>query len=131
VSTGCAIAETYVTLSKSLFEVKPLKLFMPASESTPPAWTFLSNHSHVLLLICADPGVKLRDVADAVGITERAVQRIVADLEAAGYLERERVGRRNHYRVHARLPLRHRLESHIQIGSLLDLLLKKSDHRSR
>jgi DNA-binding IclR family transcriptional regulator len=100
-------------------------------ESLAPSWTFLSNHSHVLLLISADPEVKLRDVANSVGITERAVQRIVADLEAAGYLERERVGRRNHYRVYSKLPLRHPLESHIQIGSLLDLLLKKSDRRSR
>ena len=65
-----------------------------------PTWTFLSNHAHVLLLLAKDPEIRLRDVANQVGITERAVQRIVADLEADRYIERERQGRRNHYRVH-------------------------------
>ena len=89
-----------------------------------PNWTFLSNHAHVLLLIARDPDVKLRDVALRVGITERAVQRIVADLEAAHYLERSRTGRRNHYQVHAELPLRHPIESHTEVGALLNLILK-------
>lgn len=88
-----------------------------------PGWTFLSNHAHVLLLIARDPATKLRDVATQVGITERAVQRIVADLEAAAYLERERTGRRNHYRVHPELPLRHPIESHTEVGALLRLIL--------
>lgn len=91
-----------------------------------PGWTFLSNHAHVLLLIARDPATKLRDVATQVGITERAVQRIVADLEAAAYLERERTGRRNHYRIHPELPLRHPIESHTEVGALLRLILDRT-----
>jgi DNA-binding MarR family transcriptional regulator len=87
-------------------------------------WTFLTNHSHVLLCIAADPDVRLRDVAEKVGITERAAQRIVAELEAAGYLSHVRVGRRNHYEVHADQPLRHPLEDHLAIGALLRVLVK-------
>jgi hypothetical protein len=89
-----------------------------------PNWTFLSNHAHVLLLIARDADAKLRDVALRVGITERAVQRIIADLEAAEYLERNRTGRRNHYRIHSELPLRHPIEAHTEVGALLDLILK-------
>jgi hypothetical protein len=88
-----------------------------------PGWTFLSNHAHVLLLIAGDPQVTLRDVAGRVGITERAVQRIVADLEAEGYLQRERYGRRNHYRIMPNRPLRHPIEAHTHVGALLDLIL--------
>jgi len=87
------------------------------------SWTFLSNHAHVLLLIAQDPEVKLREVADRVGITERAVQKIVADLEAARYLERERAGRRNRYKVHPELPLRHPVEAHRDVGALIDLVM--------
>lgn len=86
-------------------------------------WTFLSNHAHVLVLIARDPAIRLRDVAERVGITERAVQRIVADLEAGQYLERERHGRRNQYRVHRELPLRHPIEAHRDVGALLDLII--------
>lgn len=88
-----------------------------------PSWTFLSNHAHVLLLIARDPEVTLREVADRVGITERAVQRIVADLEAGRYLERERTGRRNRYKVHPELPLRHPVEAHRDVGALIDLVM--------
>lgn len=91
---------------------------------TAPAWTFLTNHAHVLLLIAQDPEILLRDVADKVGITERAVQRIVADLEAGHYLDRERTGRRNRYRVHADLPLRHPVEAHRTVAALLALILE-------
>jgi predicted transcriptional regulator of viral defense system len=90
-----------------------------------PRWTFLTNHVHVLLCIAQDPGVRLRDVAARVGITERAAQRIVADLEQGGYLERSRVGRRNHYRVHPELRLRHPIDEHLAVGELIELL--KSD----
>jgi len=90
---------------------------------TPPTWTFLSNHAHVLLLIAADPEIRLRDVAKRVGITERAIQRIVADLEEGHYIERERNGRRNRYRVHPEMPLRHPVEAHRDVGSLLALIL--------
>lgn len=89
-----------------------------------PSWTFLSNHAHVLLLIAQNPEIRLRDVAEQVGITERAVQRIVADLEAGRYLERERTGRRNRYRVHPELPLRHPIEAHREVGALLSLILE-------
>jgi hypothetical protein len=85
-------------------------------------WTFLSNHAHVLLCIAGHPEILLRVVAERVGITERAVQRIVADLEEGGYLSRTREGRRNHYQVHADRPLRHSLESHHDVGVLLSLI---------
>ena len=86
-------------------------------------WTFLTNHAHVLLSIAADPAVRLRDVAARVGITERAAQRIVADLLAAGYLTAEKAGRRNHYEVHPALPLRHPVEQHAEVGALLETFL--------
>ena len=89
-------------------------------------WTFLTNHSHVLLAIAGDPGIRLRDVATAVGITERAVQRIVAELESAGYLEHERIGRRNHYEVNTDGTLRHPMEEHLEVGALLQVLMSHS-----
>ena len=85
-------------------------------------WTFLSNHTHVLVCLSADGEQTLRDVAAKVGLTERGVQRIVAELEQAGVLERERVGRRNTYRINAQAPLRHPLEAHCQVGALLHLV---------
>ena len=85
-------------------------------------WTFLTNHAHVLLCVTRDPGVRLRDVAASVGITERAAQRIVADLVDAGYLERTREGRRNRYVLNAELPLRHPLEEDHKIGEILKVL---------
>lgn len=85
-------------------------------------WTFLSNHAHVLVVLASDPEARMRDVATLVGITERGVQLIVADLDRAGYLSIERVGRRNRYTVALDLPLRHPLEQHIRIGDLLALL---------
>ncbi len=94
-----------------------------ASQGRAAEWTFLSNHAHVLLCIAREPEIRLRDVAERVGITERAVQRIVADLEAGRYLERARSGRRNHYEVHPELPLRPPIESHRDVGALLALVL--------
>src|SRR3954449_9939037 len=88
-----------------------------------PDWTFLSNHAHVFLCIAAEPEIRLRDVADRVGITERAVQRIVADLEEGGYLARAREGRRNRYEIYPRLQLRHPVELHCRVGALLDMVL--------
>lgn len=85
-------------------------------------WTFLTNHAHVLLCIAEDPDILLRVVAQRVGITERATQRIVAELEEAGYLSHEKVGRRNRYEVNPLLPLRHPLEDHLEIGALLRVL---------
>jgi predicted ArsR family transcriptional regulator len=88
-------------------------------------WTFLTNHSHVLLCVAADPDVRLRDVAEKVGITERAAQRIVAELESEGYLSHVKVGRRNHYEVHTDMHLRHPLEDHLAIGALLRVLVQR------
>jgi DNA-binding MarR family transcriptional regulator len=84
-------------------------------------WTLLTNHGRVLLIIAGDPDVRLRDVATSVGITERSVQMIVADLEGAGYITRERRGRRNHYAVHPDKNFRHPHEADHSIGELLDL----------
>jgi len=95
----------------------------PTDRGASAAWTFLSNHAHVLLMLARDPEIRLRDVAERVGITERAVQRIVADLESARYIERERQGRRNRYRVHPEMPLRHPVEAHRRIGSLIAMVI--------
>lgn len=84
-------------------------------------WTFLSNHAHVLIVLDGDPHARVRDIATRVGITERAVQRIVAELVADGYLDVSREGRRNRYHVHLDRPLRHPLESHHVVGDLLAL----------
>ncbi len=91
-------------------------------DERPTRWTFLTNHAHVLLCIAGDPGVRLRDVAERVGITERATQGIVGDLVDAGYVSRTRVGRRNHYAVRDDLPLRHPIEQEHAIGHLLQLV---------
>lgn len=96
------------------------------TESTPRNWTFLSNHAHVLVCLAQHPDARLRDVAQSVGITERAVQKIVSDLEQAGVLERERSGRRNSYRLNLEAPLRHALESHQTVGVLLSLVLDRT-----
>ena len=98
--------------------------------STISKWTFLTNHAHVLLCIAADPKSLLREVAKSVGITERATQRIVAELAADGYLERRRVGRRNTYRIHPELHLRHPVEEHLTVGSLIDLISEGTEGRS-
>lgn len=91
-------------------------------------WTFLTNHSHVLISLAAEPDLRLRDVADRVGITERAVQRIVADLEDAGILTRSREGRRNQYLVNSSCHLRHSVESHCTVEDLLKMV--KGNKRS-
>lgn len=87
-------------------------------------WTFLSNHSHVLILIKQDSSIVIREIAARVGITERAVQRIIAELEKGGFLEREKLGRQNHYRVLDNKPLRHPIERHKTIRDLLNLILE-------
>jgi DNA-binding MarR family transcriptional regulator len=85
-------------------------------------WTFLTNHAQVLVCIARDPGIRLRDIGDRVGITERATHRIVTELAAAGYIERERVGRRNRYTINAHLPLPDPTLRERNIGALLDIL---------
>jgi DNA-binding MarR family transcriptional regulator len=85
-------------------------------------WRFLTNHTQVLLCIARAPDVRLRDVAEQVGITERAAQRIVADLVEAGFVERERKGRRNSYRINEHRHMRHPAQEDIEIRALLDLV---------
>ena len=87
-----------------------------------PAWTFLSNHSHVLVAIAQDSNIRVREIAQAVGITERAVQRILGELEEAGAILRTRQGRRTHYEIRKDLPLRHPIESRHSVGELLRLI---------
>ena len=87
-------------------------------------WTFLTNHAHVLAILHSDPQLVLRQVAIEVGITERAVQRIIHDLEEGGFIQREKVGRQNRYRVLTDQPLRHPIEAHRKIGDLLKLINK-------
>ena len=85
-------------------------------------WTFLTNHGHVLVCLYRNPDLRQRDIAALVGITEGAVQRILADLEDSGFVEVSRIGRRNHYRVHAELHLRHPLEAGHPVREVLQQL---------
>ncbi len=87
-----------------------------------PSWTFLSNHGHVLLCLAEDPHARLRDIAARVGVTERTVFGIVENLEEAGFVVREKVGRRNTYRIDRSKHLRHQIEASHTIGELIDLL---------
>ena len=87
-------------------------------------WTFLSNHSHVLVCIATNPSITMRELAGQVGITERAVQRIVSDLRSAGYLSYRRQGRRNLYSLHTGLPMRHPVESDCLISDLLEAIIR-------
>ena len=94
-------------------------------------WTFLTNHAQVLLCIANDPDIRLRDVAETVGITERAAQRIVVDLADARFLKRERRGRRNRYLINEKTEMRHPAQEGHEIGELLDLLRHVRDNRDR
>jgi DNA-binding MarR family transcriptional regulator len=87
--------------------------------SAEPTWTFLTNHAHVLILLSRGGDRTLREVAEVVGITERAAQRIVAELEDAGYVTRHKDGRRNSYEIHDKRPLRHSIEAHKSVGDLI------------
>jgi predicted ArsR family transcriptional regulator len=95
---------------------------MSSEQHHDASWTFLTNHTQVLLQLAKNSDVRLRDVAYTVGITERAAQRIVADLAAAGIIERRRNGRRNHYLVNRGAAMRHANQAALQVGPLLDLL---------
>lgn len=88
----------------------------------PGGWTFLSNHGHVLVCLARDPDIRMREVASAVGITERAVQQIVHDLVEGQYVEKEKVGRRNRYRVVRSAHFRHELEADVSLGAFVDLV---------
>ncbi len=89
-------------------------------------WTLFSNHGHVLVVLSRDPDARLRDVAQVVGITERAVQKIVRDLQKGGMLSVTKQGRRNSYHLHPNQPLRHTLEGHCTTGELLKMINRRA-----
>jgi uncharacterized membrane protein len=94
----------------------------PEKESSAQKWDFLTNHAHVLMCVAKDPGIRLRDIAVAVGITERAAHRILSELVNDGYVLRERRGRRNQYEVVAKRALPHPLVEEREVGDLLFVL---------
>ena len=109
----------------------PVKKNPKKSEPAPShGFTYLTNHSHVLVALDTDPELRVRDLASMVGITERAVQRILADLEAASVIKIEKLGRRNRYRILRSAKLRHPLEHHCSVGGLLDWVHSHSGGRS-
>jgi DNA-binding transcriptional ArsR family regulator len=95
------------------------------------SWSFLTNHARVLLCIAHDPGIRLRDVAAMVGVTERSAHDIVTDLVGAGYVVKDKDGRRNRYRIQGHLPLRDPISHEPTVGELLDLLGGVNAHRER
>jgi len=107
---------------------KNAKKSAPAS---PHAFTYLTNHSHVLVALDTDPELRVRDLAGLVGITERAVQRILSDLEASGVVKIEKLGRRNRYRIVRSAKLRHPLEHHCSVGGLLEWVHAHTSGRGR
>lgn len=100
-------------------------------ERTKPDWTFLTNHAHVLVCIAEEADVRGRDIAERVGITERAAQSIISDLVDAGYVTRTREGRRNHYTINVDGRLRHPLQEDHTIGELLVALGRLRPRRRR
>jgi DNA-binding MarR family transcriptional regulator len=100
-----------------------MKKQTPQARTRPAStWVFLTNHAHVLVCIARDPESRARDIAEQVGITERATQRILADLIADGYVTRTKVGRRNHYKINPRGRLRHPVFRDLSIGPLIEVL---------
>jgi MarR family protein len=91
------------------------------------SWTLLTGHGHVLVEIARNPGARIRDISAAAGITERTVQAIVADLEAAGYLTRTRTGRRTRYTVNPDSPFRHPTQEGLRVGPFLAVLAAPGD----
>jgi hypothetical protein len=96
------------------------------TEGSERSWTLLTSHGRVLLLIAQDPQLRIRELADAAGVTERSAQAIVADLERAGYLSKSKVGRRNAYTIHAAQPFRHPAESGHTVGELMQIFAPAS-----
>ncbi len=103
---------------------------MAMSRDDAHVWTFLSNYAHVLVCLARDPDATLRQIADGVGVTERAVHRIVSELEAASVITISREGRRNHYEIDLSAPLRHPLEEAKDVGDLLVALLTDSESKA-
>lgn len=98
--------------------------------SPAPDWDFLTNHAHVFTCVARDPGARLRDIAQSVGITERAAHRILSQLIDDGYVLREKEGRRNRYEVVAELPMRHPLVERGRVGDLLEVLVRAGTRHS-
>lgn len=113
-------------LRQPLFMKNSKKPSVAPAEANDPSFTYLTNHTHVLVSLNANAELRVRDLAAAIGITERAVQRIIADLEAVGVLEHEKIGRRNSYKIHRQARLRHQLEGHCTVGGLLDWVEKSA-----
>jgi MarR family len=121
-ATGIGDAEGTGVLSVAM-QTQYHEFMKYSSGMAPPRWDFLTNHAHVLVCVARDPGIRLRDIAAAVGITERAAHRIVSELVDEGYVVRERQGRRNRYQVKTKLPLRHPLAEEHEVGDLLEVLV--------
>ncbi|MGI5281911.1 helix-turn-helix transcriptional regulator [Nonomuraea polychroma] len=102
-------------------KVENAKMTMSPSGGRPSTWTFLTHHARVLVEIARNPEARLRDVADSIGITERAVQGIVSDLHQAGYVNRERIGRRNHYTLNLDQHFRYPTEAGLPVRALIDI----------
>jgi DNA-binding MarR family transcriptional regulator len=100
-----------------------------SASASPARWDFLTNHAHVLTCIADDPGIRLRDIGAAVGITERAAHRILSELVEEGYVRREREGRRNRYTVVKDRPMRHPLVEEREIGELLEILTRSTTEK--
>jgi predicted transcriptional regulator len=96
--------------------------YKSANSPTTASWTFLTNYTHVLVVLSRDPTSRIRDIADEVGITQRAVQRILAELIDDEVLRVTKNGRRNEYRINRRKRLKHSLEAGKSVGDLLDLI---------
>jgi DNA-binding IclR family transcriptional regulator len=101
--------------------------YMSVADDGPGGWTLLTGHGHVLVEIARNPEARMRDISAAVGLTERTVQAIIADLEAAGYLTRERDGRRNRYQLNRDNFFRHSAQDGHRVGPFLDLLASSGD----
>ena len=93
-------------------------------------WGFMTNHLHALYCVALHPGIRIREIADCVGVQERAAHRIVSDLVEGGYLTRRRVGSRNFYELHPTLPLRREGLDEVAVGEILDVLLGPEAKRS-
>ena len=104
---------------------------MPGKVNGVAEWSFLTNHARVLMCIAHDPGIRLRDIASTLNITERTAYGIVTDLTKGGYVVKEKDGRRNRYQIQADLPLREPISQERTIGEVLALLLESNSRRRR
>lgn len=103
---------------------------MAENNNKQSTWTFLTNHSHVLLCLVNSPKIKMRDIAKKVGITERAVQKIISDLRKEGYIDREKRGRRNIYHINTEMHLKHPIEEHKSMADLIQLIYSNGPYNS-